>query len=147
MITQETISTIGCFVTILSLVGNIVQYMQKKNHEKNLRAHLQATYNMFFQIARAETKVRNNISANDEEKSNALRIALERITGTSDAARTTIIAYSRETMDFIPFYEHPAFPGEEMPNEVKFGTPPEYANKCGANKEQQDECDATTSFF
>jgi hypothetical protein len=37
---------------------------------------------------------------------------LEYIRGISDTQRNDIIAYSREHLSFIPYYEHPMYPGK-----------------------------------
>ena len=111
-------------LTLISVSVNVIQYRQKKQNQKNLRAHLHANYNMFFQIARECTKVRSE-EQNCKKVITKLMASMERITGIADAARTNIISYSREVLNYNLYYEHPAFPGRKMSDEVTLGKPPE----------------------
>ena len=66
--------------------------------------------------------------------------AIEVIRGCADTARTNLISFSQEHINYKPFYEHPAEPGKEQPTEVKYGIPPEshrLSQKNGTDKAQQ----------
>jgi len=81
-------------------------------------------------IARACGRVRNIIFDPKNKNSVDPHEIIEEIyyiNGIADTARNNIIAYSREHLGFIPFFEHPAYPGVEQTNEVIHGTPPERA--------------------
>lgn len=116
----------GALITIVSVCLNIIQYVRKVDERKSLRSQMQMQYNFHFSAARACTRIRHIL----DEPSISCEVALGKtveqvsiIRGVLDTARSTIIAYSREHLDFIPFYEHPAYPGIEVPNAVKFGKP------------------------
>ena len=118
---------VGC-LSVISVFVNIIQYFKRKKEEQSLRELVQSNYNNFYFVARCCTKARG---CKEEDKSKLLNnfvSEMSKIEGIADSARHHLIAYGREHLNFIPFFEHPAFPGEEQPNEVKLGTPPELLN-------------------
>ena len=132
----QIIAIVSSFLTILSVLGNIIQYNKKRESEKALRSYAHSSYNHQYLIARACTRCRTLL---DENKGNLkkrhINMLLEQIlyiNGSVDTSRTSIIAYSREHLKFTPYYEHPAIPGEEPSDFVRYGGRPEVEN----NKKQ-----------
>lgn len=118
----------GAFITIVSICLNIIQYVRKVDDRKSLRSQMQMQYNFHFLAARACTRIRHILDESSISCEDALSRAINEasvIRGIVDTARNSIIAYSREHLDFVPFYEHPAYPGKEAPEAVKLGKPPE----------------------
>lgn len=118
---ENYIALVSGVITIISVAFNIIQFRQGIKNNESLKAHMQANFNMFYQIGRALTKVRHEHLALDEENVKMLK-AMENIRGIADAARSSIISYSREVLNFVPEYEHPAFPGKKMSEQVMLGT-------------------------
>jgi hypothetical protein len=124
----STIDGIGAAVTVVSICVNVIQYLRKRDDRKSLRSHMQAEYNLHYTTARAATRVRDilaNSSLPCEDTLNAVSNEVSVIRGVTDAARSSIIAYSREHLKYTPFYEHPAFPEAEVPDEVRLGEAPD----------------------
>ena len=119
---------IGALVTIISICLNIIQYIKKADDRKALRSQMQSEYNFHFLVARACTRVRalmENANATVDDKIHGIFSQVSIIQGVADTARNAIIAYSREHLDYLPYYEHPAYPGKEVDDQVRFGLPPE----------------------
>ncbi|MGD6803493.1 hypothetical protein [Rossellomorea aquimaris] len=124
-------SWVGAFLSIVSIVSvitNVIQHVQKKDRLQEMKSQIQTQYNHHFFVARGCTKARGfeeDTSFSLEEKYNKTLQELRKIEGIADSSRSGIIAYSREHLRFTPFFEHPAYPGQEVSDEVKFGLPPE----------------------
>ena len=122
----SAIAIISSIITVVSFILNIIQYILARQNKSELRTHMQANYNGYYSIARASSRAINN--SNDITDYNLIR-ALEYIEGVSDIQRNVIIAYCREHLSFLPFYEHPMYPGMDQPPEIKAGCRPEqYVN-------------------
>lgn len=127
--TLNFVGFISSIITIFSIMINIYQYIKKKNENKTMRNLLHTQYNHFYSIARICNRVRiieedENQTADD--KLAKIMIELGAIRGVTDASRTGIITYSRENLDFIPYYEHPAYPGRrDFTDDVLMGIPPD----------------------
>lgn len=125
---KNIIEMIGLLSTIISLVFAGIQIVQKKELKTTMKSTLQTHFNTYYQIARACTRAR---SAKDDKNLNEDLIQqeilnqLSIIQGASDVARTNIISYSRDQLGFTPYYEHPAFPGRDMSDDIKLGKQPE----------------------
>lgn len=108
----DYIAIITSILTLISFGLNAIQRMQRAELIRALRSRSQASYNYFFQIARCADKIRN-IANTDETIEKKLESSIRNgcwISGSVDAARSDIIAYSREHLNFIPIEEHPAHP-------------------------------------
>ena len=125
------IATIASILTIISFTINIIQYKTRKQELAALRTHVQENYNAYFSVARACTRAR---SENKDVTDTHMIRELEYIRGVCDSQRNGIIAYSREHLSFLPFYEHPMYPGKEQPKEIMLGMPPEQYN---SNNDEQ----------
>lgn len=114
MNTIQIVAIIASVLTIVSGCVNVIQWSQRAELIKALRARSQAAYNYFFNIARQADTIRELETSNpDEPIAERLQIAIthaHRITGCVDTARNDIISYSREHLNFIPLEEHPARP-------------------------------------
>lgn len=127
----EFASYVGAFLTVISLISvvtNVVQFVQKRDRIKEIRSQMQTQYNQHFSIARKCTSIRQieeNYDLSTEEKYHKIIQEVRVIQGIADSARLSIIAYSREHVNHTPFFEHPAFPGQEVSDEVRYGMPPE----------------------
>jgi hypothetical protein len=127
MLWSEWVAIIASIFTLLSVCLNVIQYRNRISERKALRSQAQAAYNFHYAIARACTRARMIEGNSVEERLHCVLYEVRAITGIADAARSQTIAYSREHLNFTPFYEHPAYPGKEQPDEVKMGKPPEEA--------------------
>lgn len=127
MVWSELVAIVASIFTLLSVCINVIQYNSRISERKALRSQAQAGYNFHYAIARACTRARIATGTSAEDRLNCVLCEVRVITGVADAARSEIIAYSREHLNFIPFYEHPAYPGKDQPDEVKMGKPPEEA--------------------
>ncbi len=99
-------------VCLILISMNIVKAKRNKELQRALRSRMQAAYNQFSQIAQAATRIRNtNLNANKpEEKITVAMSQSSFIAGAANAARSDIIAYSREHLKFTPIMEHPSDP-------------------------------------
>jgi len=124
---SDYVAIISTLLTIISFVFNIIQLKDRKGLMQSIQSLIQSNYNIFFQIARCTTRARNQNST--KKDINVLDRALENIRGLTDAARSSLIATGRENFKFEPKYEHPAFPGKEVDDDVLYGLPPELQRK------------------
>ena len=112
MDTIDYIAVITSILTVGSVCLNVIQRMQRAELFKALRSRSQTGYNYFFQIARRADGIRT-LGQSDEPAEKRLERAINGgcwITGCADAARSDIVAYSREHLGFLPIEEHPAHP-------------------------------------
>ncbi|WP_319759125.1 hypothetical protein [Maridesulfovibrio sp.] len=125
------VAAISSFLTIVSFAIIIIQHLTRKQEIAALKSQVQENFNAYFLIARACTRGRS-------DKQNVVDVAmtceLEYIRGVCDTQRNGIIAYGREHLSFVPFYEHPMFPGEKQPDEVMAGMPPDQFECKGSSK-------------
>jgi len=108
----DYIAIVTTILTILSVCLNIIQWLQRAEFQKALKSRSQATYNYFFLIARRATAIRE-LDRSQEKPEAKLQTAISlgnNINGIADSARSDIVAYSREHLNFLPFEEHPARP-------------------------------------
>jgi hypothetical protein len=127
MIIEYYVAAIGTLITIVSIVFNILQFMQKKYHISEARRQVQTNYNLLTQISRAVGKIRDFQETDGSDAGEAfyyLMQQVQKIDGITDAGRTDLISYGREALGFIPKYEHPLYPGKDMPWEVMHGDSP-----------------------
>ena len=115
----------GGIITIASVVCNILQYSWSRSDKETLRSRAQAEYNVNFMIARACTRAKNAKLDSSNADVNYLLREMSYINGIADIARNDVVAFGREQLAFVPFFEHPAYPGVEQPKEIKLGLPPE----------------------
>lgn len=134
MVWTEWVAIIASILTIVSVCINIIQWDRRRSELKSLRSQAQASYNFHYITARACTQARHAKGETTEERLNNILCELKSISGVSDTARNNIIAFSREHLNFLPFYEHPAYPGKDQPDEVKMGVPPEEIKKEAQSK-------------
>lgn len=109
---MELLETLLGIASIASVCLNIIQYRHRAELMRALRARSQATYNCFFMIAHSSDSIRA-LEGAEGQASQELLVAISRaynITGLADAARSEIIAFSREHLRFLPVEEHPAHP-------------------------------------
>ena len=116
----QWIAIVSSLLTVLAFIGNILQFMRKEDLKKTLRGVVKSQYNMHFNIARQCANCREENSG----KANGLIRYVEIIGGVSDAARTQLLAFAKEELNYVPDYEHPSYPGQKMPDEVKVGANP-----------------------
>jgi hypothetical protein len=135
---MQYIMFIPIVITVVSIVINIIQYQSRQREICALKAHLQEDYNAYFDIARACARARNR--KEDIRDFHLLR-ELEYIRGVSDARRHGIIAYGREHLSFIPFYEHVMHPGKSQPDEIMRGMTPEEYSRQKDEKYKKEETD------
>ncbi len=120
----EIISAILSVVSVISIVGNIIQYVKKKEYNKDLRSHVQSQYNNFYFIARCITRCRKNENEDIAKKLDCYKDEVNIIRGICDSARISLIAFGREEINFEPYFEHPAYPGQkEYSDDIKMGLP------------------------
>jgi len=108
----EYIAVIASLLTIISVCFNIIQRRSRSNLIATLRSRLQASYNHFYKIAGHSDSIRT-IKKTNQSKEDLVEKAINEahsINGITDAARSDIIAYSREHLNFIPVEEHPQRP-------------------------------------
>lgn len=116
---------VGSAITIIAVFCNILQYSWSRADKETLRSRAQAEYNVNYMIARACTRARNAKLDSTNVDVGYLLQEINYIDGVADIARNNIVAFSREQLEFIPFFEHPAYPGIEQPAEIKLGVQPE----------------------
>lgn len=73
----------------------------------SLRAKAQASYNQWYRVAQLADEIRSH-----PEK--AVELAAQ-INGHTESARSEIIAYSRERLDFVPVFEPSSKPLPKIP--------------------------------
>lgn len=123
----EWIGTIASIISFFSIIGNIIQYVHRKENSKDFRKFTQEHYNNYFYIARALTRVRND-STNKECNDRLSEYEKEcfYIRGVADSARASLIDFAREELNYELAFEHPAYPGKkDFSDAVKMGLPPE----------------------
>lgn len=117
--------TIVGIITIISVLINIIQYYRRQQEYRSLRAQVQGGFNSQFLVARACTRARDSDPTGGSQTTSTLLRELDYIRGISDAARSSLIAFSREHLGFLPKFEHPAEPGKEQPKNVIYGQAPD----------------------
>lgn len=100
---------VGVFVGIYFGVRSVFQSSDIESLQRAQRANTQAMYNHFWRIATISTRVGRR-----DEEDRQIAIAMNEIT---IAARTQLIAFSREHTLFIPTFEAPWEPIEIPPLE------------------------------
>lgn len=118
------IALVGSMASIISITLNIVQYTISVQRRRALRHYIQTMYNVFTQIARAASNARSGSRDHEANPPSQSLAYVEKLHGMADVARTSLISYGREHLKFVPFYEHPLYPGVKMPDEVLHGTHP-----------------------
>ena len=129
----EWVGAITAVISFFSLIGNVLQYVKKKEEAKNLKRLTLEHYNNYYQIARSLTRIRND---KDNYKNADLIDQYEKecnyIRGIADSARISLIDFAKVELDFSIYYQHPAYPDRtEFPDDVLMGVPPELVNKNG----------------
>jgi len=111
---KDWFDNIGGVITIVSvivsLMANILQYSWSRADKESLRSRAQAEYNVNYMIARACTRAKNAKLDMTNPDVNYLLREISYINGVADIARNDVVAFSREELDFLPFFEHPAIP-------------------------------------
>lgn len=126
-------------LTFLSIMYNIYNIIVRRNELKSLKSNMQTQYNLHSNAARVCDRIRQIEKEEISDKSKVQRVIAESniIRGIADSARTIILSYSREHLKFVPYYEHPAIPGEIVAFDINFGmTPKEYKEKCKKDQEK-----------
>ncbi|MGA2611331.1 MAG: hypothetical protein ABSH01_28115 [Terriglobia bacterium] len=95
-------SVVGVLSVIL-LVGNVLQFLQSIATGSSLRVKAQADYNNWFRVA----EIADQIKANPENAAELIR----HISGMADMARNEIVAYSQEKLKFTPWFNPASKPG------------------------------------
>jgi len=128
MIWTSLVPHLEAIITVTAICLNIIQYFRRELENKSLRSQMQMQYNIHYLVARVCTRIRvikeDKTTPTEESLSNIYN-EVSIIRGIVDSARTSLVSYSRERLKFTPFFEHPAFPGKEAPDSVKFGDLPE----------------------
>jgi hypothetical protein len=70
------------------------------------RAKAQAAYNQWYRVGSLAEQIRR-------EPERAVELAAS-INGVADAVRSEILAYSRERLDFVPIFESPSQPLQDV---------------------------------
>lgn len=73
----------------------------------SLRAKAQSSYNQWYRVAELADQIR-------KEPSRAVELAAS-INGMADAIRSDLVAYSRERLDFTPYFEPSSKPSAIVP--------------------------------
>ncbi len=115
---DNAVIALGVLSAILLLICLVlfsmltVQRKRKRDIQQALRSRLQAAYNQFYQISISAERIREfNLSApRVEDKIPMAMNQASFIVGTANAARSDIIAYSREHLRFVPVWEDPNQP-------------------------------------
>lgn len=123
----QILSIVASFITIVSACLNVIQYNRRNSLIKRLRSFAQGTYMDHYMIARAVGRLKNNFSTfkEDEIIPNFWR-EISYINGIADSARNNIISVSKEHLNLVPQFTHPAFPNqEEFDDDIKLGLMPD----------------------
>ena len=127
----DVVGIVGSAVSVVSLFGNVLQYLRKRERDKVLRRLSMEHYNNFFYIARSLTRVRN-CENNSEDKDVAAQINGEcnYIRGIADSARISLMEFAKQELKYDVKFVHPAYPDREtFSDEVIMGLPPEEEKK------------------
>lgn len=121
----EFIAIIALVVAVISIIINFVQLVKNKKEHKEIISQMQMHYNNYNYIAHADTRARRayqNKKLSPEEMNQHLLNELGVVRGIADSSRVNIISYSREQLGYLPFFEHPAFPGiDDFSDEIILG--------------------------
>lgn len=123
------------FITICSVLGalislfiNFLQFIKKRELNKDLYQTVLTQYNNYYSIARAITKI-NNLKENNNEVNEIKEIYdnnLNYVRGIADSARLQLMNFSKTQLKKDVFYQHPAYPDKtEFSDKVMMGMPPE----------------------
>lgn len=99
--------------TIVSLIINYIQYLKRKNLEKNLRTYLQASFNQFKRIKAFANKIREAKPKQTDEFSESVKSWNLAMFGHAEASEISISSFMREHLKCIPRIEEPDKPSPE----------------------------------
>jgi len=102
----------GCVLTIISVVGNILQWMHGHELRKSFLSRAQASYNAFYRAATWADKIRfiEKEPTSPEQRLQAAIAYAHYLNGAADVERIEWIAFGREHLGRTLLMEHPAEP-------------------------------------
>jgi hypothetical protein len=93
-------------LSILLGAANVFQFLVSITTGSSIRARAQTSFNDWYRVAQLTDQI-------VKEPQRAIEL-VQRIGGIADAARNEVKAYSREKLDFVPWYE-PAYESGSNP--------------------------------
>lgn len=125
---SDVITILSVLGAIISLIINLLQFIKKRELNKDLFQTVLTQYNNYYSIARAITKI-NNLEEKNIESDEIKEVYdknLNYIRGISDSARLQLMNFSKTQLKKDVFYQHPAYPDKtEFSDKVMMGMPPE----------------------
>lgn len=127
----EWVGAVTAVISFFSIIGNVMQYVRRREESSDMRKMAQEHYNNYYYISRALTRVRNrDEKLPAEDAVHEYEKECGYISGIADSARGSLIDFARESLHCTLQFEHPAFPGKtDFSFDVKMGLPPEHEKK------------------